>query len=440
MSESLEDYRPGEPPLTMEVPSGKARPDTVEKTPAKSEKIDPESEQLPGNTGWTASLSNSVEKRIDRAKLWATTLVDRANSTAEAIGSARGRLLESTMNKRSNSFFEREKKHSTALMHLEARSGKWNLPIFRSITSAQTTYHSWREKVNQRKASRADAKAERAGKRAETAEEFQKYFDGKIASRVDVVTSKWQRKLDAVRAPREKIDSHINELTESLIGHEALVDKMREKATKLENTAGGNRSERRNSLRSLHTSIAREEMELERVRDMMGVAQKNRTRFAVAEDSSEGAIESFNSRYKDHGAWEKPESSATGDADTASPAPDNPITQPMLDLIESKGEISNNQIGKLWDKVFIGAKLPEGFKSLTKMLKSSFPAKNFDESPEAKKPIKEFFKDLRELYKKSDDFQQLTRKATGQRGEKGIDILVGRLETRVAYSDSLEQI
>ncbi|HWO07741.1 MAG TPA: hypothetical protein VNM40_04150 [Candidatus Paceibacterota bacterium] len=429
-------------PLSVNVPSGEPRTsDNIDRPTLGRDRTDPEVQHLPGNAGWTRKVRDAARKRGDQVMLWATTTGDRMNASAEAVRAATARARESTMTKRANEFSRREAVHSRELARLKSRTGMWNLPGIRSITSAQIAYHAWRERVNQRKASRADQRAERAGKRAETAEEYKRYFDTKISNKVDRVRGRWQEKLDAVRKPRESIDADIAKITDRIAENEALLVKIRERVSVLENTTGGDRAKRRDSLRNLYKSLAHEEAALKEKQITLARKQKHRIRLAAAEDTAEEALREFDTRYRDHRPSTSGERTrATTSSATSPDASKNEMSWSLRELAESKGNVTNEQIGKLWSSLFPNAELDGSYKTLTTLLQLEYPNKNISDAPDATMTVKELFDNMTELFEDNKTFQNIVEAATRKRGKDALQNLIGRMETHIAFADSTDNV
>ncbi len=445
MTERL-DVRPGEehPAVREILGGGTSQTDRSDRTESRRERINPEDPRMPGNVGWTSGIRDAVAKKSDQMSLWARSLGDRGVATAESVLASKARTKESALGKRANQFSQRESHHSNILTQLEARSGAWNLPIARNITGMQAAYHSWRERANHRKASRIDAKAERAGKKAARAEKYQRFYDGKVALRVEKVSTRWQAKLDAVRGPRENIDGVIAEIGETIVKNEALINSIRERTTRLESMTGGDRTARREQLRGLYKTLASEESALKEKYKELGIKQKHRVRLAVAEDSAEESLNAFRMRYESHSPW-SPAGTSLGETGTT---PQSTDTRPqedrfdwsLRDLAESKGDITNEQVGKIWNELFVRGKLPDGYKTLITLMQYEFPNKNISDAPDATMSVKDFLDGLRQIHEELPEFRSMVERATGKKGEKGINELVGRFETKIAFTEDIKDL
>lgn len=435
--------------LSIDPVSGKPRR-TSESAENKIErKINPEDEKLPDGASWGGRVAAAGLRRWDQANLWRTTLADRAAASLKGAAVHKHEARENDFSRRSNEFAKREAGHTKALARLENRSGIWNLPIARQITGLQVVFHSWRERTNRQKGARADANAAKFADRAALAQKRLEYFDGKIASKVDTITKRWDAKLDKVRGPRERIDERVGELQEELGKQEVLIAKIKSGIDALENATGGDKKARREKLGKLRKALTNEEIAFENNVSMFRNAHKHRIRVAGAYDSGEMTINLFRKRYEDHEAWKKPEDTTPGttpetgtttDTTPTSPEPAEELTWSLRDLAETKGEITNQQIEKLWNNIFKDAKLPDGHKTLTKLMKTSFPDWTVNEGATDKIEIKNFLNRLEQLFDTSPTFKKFAEQAASQRGDKAIQTVVGRLESRLALIDNLDEI
>ncbi|MFZ2886981.1 MAG: hypothetical protein WA021_04145 [Minisyncoccia bacterium] len=435
------DIRPGEEhPAMRDATRKRSAPDNVDRRTLGRDRTDPEVQHLPGNTGWTRQLGDAMRKRGDQIALWATTMGDRMNASSETVAAATARARESTMTKRANEFSRREAIHSRELASLGARTGIWNWPGIRSITATQVAYHSWRERVNQRKAARADQRAGRAADQAGTAEKYKGYFDTKVSNRVETVRSKWQEKLNTARKPREQIDVEIAQIADLVAKNKALLIKIRDHATVLENTTGGDHAKRRDQLRNIYKSLTNEEAALEEKQRTLARKQKHRIRLAVAEDTADETLREFATRYRDHQPSTPAEDTFRSNPREEESSPRNELTWSLRELAESKGNITNQQVGKMWNSLFPNEKLNDGYKTLTGFLLLEFPNKNFQDTPEANMSVKNLLENLAELFRENEGFQALVERATNKRGGKAIENLIDRMETHLAFADTMDDL
>ena len=409
---------------TPDAPAQRA--ETIEK------KINPEDEQLPGNTGFLLGLWEAGEKRFDQMGLAISTGLDLPASSLASGFAAHARTQEALNNKRVIDYTKAEAYHSRALATIEARSGLWKLPVAKQVAGAQAFYHGWRERVNSRKAARADAKATRMSSKAESAEKYKGYFDGNIAAKVDKVQVKWEKKKEEVRKHLDRIDGRIAELNDAIIAHESLISKVKASVASLEQTTGGDRVKRRERLIKLYKSLASEEAALEAEREMQGRAFKHQIRLSIGHDGAESQINALETRYETHEAW-----GSGGGTETAPVASgqDTDTTDPMWtlrDLAESKGSLTNQQVAKIWDALFKNSKLPEGHMTLTKLSQAAFPGRQINAASDASMTIRDFLAGLKELFRASPAFVAMVQDAVQSKKKNGIDILLGRFETYLA--------
>lgn len=419
------------------VPSINAPEDKIiQNIPRRPERINLEDERLPGNVGWATGISNAIAKKWDEIDLQIKTRGPRKEAARAARSASIHRDSESQLTTRADEFTRREAYHTQRIARLNALSQRWKFIGMGLLTAPQQTYHGWRERINRNKASRVDKLAGRAGKAAAAEEKIHRSTTKDIDTRVHVVSERWQKKIIDVRAPRERIAADIEKITDLIYKNESLIENIKASAEALEKTKGGDRQVRRERLRSLHQRVAVEEAALIEKKNELLRKQKHETRLAAAHDTAEEAVEIF----KKYG----PSSSL----ETRDETPDVPnetarigeLMWSVRELAESKGTITNEQIGKLWNSMFTNAKLPGGYTSLVTLMKSAFSDRDVSEEPGDARTIKDFLDGMRELHRKSSEFRRITEQATGKRGGDAIATLIGRLETRIAFGDNLSTL
>lgn len=454
MIERLGEERPG--PLSIDPVTAAPRPEAPRAPERPRERVRPEMDSLPGNVGWTAMLRDSIESRFDKVRAWATTSGDRMNASFETMGASVAHAQQQSFERRADTFLKRQSRHDGAVARLEAKSGMWDLPIARSIKNSLVMYHSWRGHANGERLRRAEARAKGYERVANTADNFRAYFDDKVAFRADKIAMKWQAKLDAVRGPREEIDRQIEQMSEVVSRQEQLIERIRSQLMTLEASTGGNRSERRQRLQTLHRALATEEASmLDRNKILQG-KRKHRIRLAAAEDTADDAIQSLRARYTKQPETEPSDAAEAAPSRTGNDAPAEQSVPGELDprqdgttdrnerlsireLAEMRSDMTNEQIGKLWDHVFHPHRLPDGYQTLIGFARRAFPDRDIDDTPGASTSVADFLNRISDMYALNPEFKTYLQDLTGQRGIRALQTTIGRLETTIAFTDDIQE-